>query len=213
MHFKKDAEVVNSDGEKAGTVDRVVLDPDSNEVTHLVVSTGFWLADSKVLPIELVNYSTDDQVVLVDDAEDLEDLPDFEQSYYVKADDSRLAGSPEQTFAPSFYWYPPMGTRWNFGAETGYSQPRYTVRDQKNIPDGTVAIQEGAEVISRDDEKVGEVERVITDQEHATHFVIAEGFILKDKKLIPVDWISQVFPDRIHLMVDAGYIEALPEFT
>jgi len=37
MQFKENAEVVTSSGDKVGRIDRVVIDPKSNELTHLVV--------------------------------------------------------------------------------------------------------------------------------------------------------------------------------
>ena len=213
MQFKKNAEVITSDGEKLGTIDRVVIDPDSNDVTHLVVSKGFLLTTDKVLPIELVSYSTEERVVLKEGVADFEDLPHFEQSYYVRVESGEPIQPVEETFVPSLYWYPPMGTRWDLGVETGYDQPQYKIQTEKNIPEGTVALQEGAEVLSRDEVTVGDIERVITDNDHVTHIVIAEGLFLKEKKLIPVGWISMVLPDRIHLSVDADFIELLPEFA
>ena len=213
MQFKKDAEIITSDGDKLGTIDRVVLDPDSNDVTHLVVSKGFLLTTDKVLPVEMINYSTEENVVLKEEVSNFEDLPNFEQSYFVKVDNGKPIDPAEETFVPSLYWYPPMGTRWDLGVETGYDHPQYRIQKEKNIPEGTVALQEGAEVLSRDEVKVGDIERVITDKEHVTHIVIAEGLILREKKLIPAGWISMVFPDRIHLSVDADFIELLPEFT
>jgi sporulation protein YlmC with PRC-barrel domain len=41
MQFKENAEVFTSTGEKDGRIDRVVIDPNSNELTHLVVKKGF----------------------------------------------------------------------------------------------------------------------------------------------------------------------------
>ena len=37
MKFKENAEVLTSTGDMVGRIDRVVIDPKSNEVTHLVV--------------------------------------------------------------------------------------------------------------------------------------------------------------------------------
>jgi len=45
MQFNENAEVFTSTGEKVGRIDRVVIDPKSDELTHLVVKKGFsnWL--------------------------------------------------------------------------------------------------------------------------------------------------------------------------
>lgn len=212
MDFKRDADVITADGDKLGTVDRVVLDPKSNQVTHLVVRKGFLLITDKVLPVEMIESSSKDKVVLKDGEEDFEELPQFKESYYVPTDGSGRTESRLETFVPSLYWYPPMGTRWGLGVRRDHDLPHYKVRTDKNIPEGTIALKEGADAMSRDGEKVGDIERVITDNEHATHIVISEGLLLKEKKLVPVGWISMVFPEQVHLAVDAKFIDNLPEF-
>ena len=41
MQFKENARVITAGGQKVGRIDRVVLDPKSKELTHLVVKKGF----------------------------------------------------------------------------------------------------------------------------------------------------------------------------
>ena len=40
MRFIKDTEVLTSEGKKVGTLDRVVIDPSTLEITHLVIKSG-----------------------------------------------------------------------------------------------------------------------------------------------------------------------------
>jgi hypothetical protein len=42
--------------------------------------------------------------------------------------------------------------------------------------------------------------------------LISEGLFLKEKKLIPVRWIANVFEHEIRLSVDSTLVENLPEY-
>jgi sporulation protein YlmC with PRC-barrel domain len=64
MQFKKGAEVFSSDGEKIGTLNRVVIDPRTREVSNLVVEKGFLFKTDKVVPITLVDLDMEDRIVL-----------------------------------------------------------------------------------------------------------------------------------------------------
>jgi uncharacterized protein YrrD len=69
-------------------------------------------------------------------------------------------------------------------------------------------------VISHDGELVGNVELVITESQdnRVTHFVISEGFLLKERKLVPAVWVTKVAEDEIYLSVESGLFEHLPEY-
>src|SRR5436309_1374760 len=86
MQFQAGADVLNANDEKVGKVDRVVLDPRSKEVTHLVVRKGALFKTDKVLPVGMVASTDPDRVRLRPDAEALAGLPDFEETHYVAAD-------------------------------------------------------------------------------------------------------------------------------
>ena len=40
MQFKQGAEVFSSNGERVGTIHRTVIEPDTREITHLVIQKG-----------------------------------------------------------------------------------------------------------------------------------------------------------------------------
>jgi uncharacterized protein YrrD len=213
MQFTEGAKVVTADGERVGTIDRVILKPDTKEVTHLVVQKGFLFTEDKVVPMSLVGPATEERVTLREDAGDLEKLPDFQEAHYVPADRGKRPTSAEDR-ARSLYWYPPSGAWWEIGGYANYAKPAYVVETKKNIPEGTVAVQEGAKVIGSDGEHIGDIERIFTDplEDRATHLLIAEGLILKEKRLIPTGWMSTVLEDEVHLSVDSQFVESLPEY-
>lgn len=219
MQFAEGAKVFTADGEKVGTIDRVVLEPDTKEVTHLVVQKGFLFTEDKVVPMSLVGSATEDRVTLREDAGDLEKLPDFQEAFYVpvepappRRDLQPVPSSPR--WARSLYFYPPLGSWWMIAGYADYARPRYVARTEKHIPEGTVALKEGAKVISSDGEHIGDIERIFTDPlvDRATHLLISEGLFLKEKKLIPTKWITNILEDAVRLSVDSDFVERLPEY-
>lgn len=51
MQFKQGTHVYTIDGKDVGAIDRVVLDPKTDEVTHVVVRRGWLFSEDKVVPI------------------------------------------------------------------------------------------------------------------------------------------------------------------
>jgi uncharacterized protein YrrD len=223
LRLKKGARVFTSDGKELGRVERVVIDPRGDEVTHLVIEKGLFLVKDKLLPVQLVKTATEDRIVLLEGSEELRALPDFEDVQYVLANPpnpGQRNRSPESYPSP-MYWYPPIGTIWSGGGgyvadwrAYAYPSPPYVAHEAKNIPEGAVALEEGARVIGKEGERIGEVDEILTDpeSEKVTHLVISRGLLNKRRKLVPVTWLGQVHQDEIHLVVSSQVVENLDEY-
>jgi len=215
MELKEGTAVFTSSGEQVGKINRFVLDPASNEITHIVVEKGWLLPTDKVIPIAMIDTATEERVVLNQDVRDFDDLPPFEETHFVELSeaDTIPAGYPAYRYAPAYYWYPPSGYMGYpaFGAEYYGWPPAVTTR---NIPADTVPLKEGADVMSSDGQHVGKVERVFVDADshRATHFLISQGTLLKERKLIPAHWINSVEEDKVHLTVPTRLLERLPAY-
>lgn len=212
MQFEQGAEVFTSEKEKAGRVDRVVIDPKSKEVTHVVVSKGFLFSTkNKVVPIELIETASPESVILRKDADGLRALPDFKESYYVKLDPHEIHRLYETHHASLLYWYPPLSSPMG---EVDYLTREYVTKTKKNIPEGTVPLREGARVTCCDEKHVGNVERIFTEPETdtVTHFLISQGLFLKERKLVPIGWVNAVKEDEVQLAVGSALLESLPQY-
>jgi uncharacterized protein YrrD len=90
----------------------------------------------------------------------------------------------------------------------------YTGGTEENIPDNTIALDEGSDVYARDGQYVGVIDEVIVDPEsdRATHFVISKGVLRKTKKLVPANWIDVVEENLVRLNVGSQVIEKLSEY-
>ena len=64
MQFKKGVKVISKDGQKLGTLDRVLTDPKSDRVTHLVISSGLLIKKKKLIPVYWLDDVLEDQVHL-----------------------------------------------------------------------------------------------------------------------------------------------------
>lgn len=212
MRLVKGAEVYSSSGERIGTLKRVVIDPATREVSHLVIEKGLLFASDKIIPIDQVNPENEEMIILRSSGQELEEFENFEEEHYVNVDATEY---PEGEVEPT-YWYPPVNYAWWRTGTQMFSPPMplYTVRSTQNIPEGTVALEEGARVMSADNQQVGQIEQLIVDsQDHrVTHFVVGEGLLFKERKLIPITWISTLGEQQVHLSVNARTLERLPAY-
>lgn len=195
LQFKQNAGVFTAAGEAVGHIDRVVVDPHTNVITHIVVQKGFLFKEDKVVPIDLVAEATEDRIGLCEDAGNLHALPPFEEKHYLTSDSG--AREPLVTAAP--LGYSPMALP---GAEPPPG-PRLITQTDQNIPAGSIALKEGAKVITAEGKEVGHLERVFSDStaHRATHLVIAQGLLAPKRRLIPITWANIVGEDEVHLAV------------
>lgn len=211
MQFQKNATVLAANGQEVGSVDRVVLSPESKMVTHIVVRKGALLNRvDKVVPIDLIAETTEDRIILRDDAGDLESFPPFEEERVV----DKKAGLDQpplfESSSPELLGYPEP----NIPVVPGPGD-QYVTQTEQNIPEGTVAMKEGAKVITAEGQHVGNVERVLADPsvDQVTHLLISRGMFPKQTKLIPMEWVATMEEDEVHLRVEKHWVEELADVS
>ena len=212
LELKEGAGVYTPGDEQIGEINGFVLDPRTNEVSHLVVKKGTFFPEDKVIPFDMVRSTEEDKVILNQEIEAVDELPPFEETHYVRtpgADPDARYGH-DYGVMPAYYWYPPHGFA---GYPVGYyGWP--VAETVKNIPPGTSHITEGANIMSSDGEHVGDVESLFVeaDSDRVTHFLISQGLLFKDHKLVPAHWVNTVSDDKVHLSVSKEVLEDLPDY-
>ena len=211
IQLQKDATILAEDGRKVGTLERVVVNPDVNAITDLVIRTGGLLNQTeKIVPMELVIETAYDKVLLHEDAGDLQTFPPFEEEHIVnehgRNDDPAsigIGGSPAVVAG-----YPIIGT-----PTAQASTKRIVTRLEQNIPDGMVAMKEGAAVLAVDGHHIGKVESVIAEpvMGQIMHFVVSSGLFSWSNKLIPIRWVRDINEESVRLRVDKSAIDNLVE--
>jgi uncharacterized protein YrrD len=214
MRYAKGAEVFTATGEKVGTVSRIVIDAKTRDVTDLVVERGGLLTkDEKVVPVGLVDLENEDRIVLRETNQSVDDFLDYETTHYVPVE---RAGAPYENVEAN-YWYPPVNFQMQLprAGFIGDAVPDQVLQTETSIPEGRIAISEGAQVVSGDDKHIGNVEQVITDTESntVTHFVVGKGFLLKEHKMVPAFWVTGVDEDKVRLSVEASLFDRLPDYN
>ena len=235
MEFKSGAKVVNAAGDTVGHVDRVVLDPRTKEITHIVVRKGTLYKTDRVLPVKYVTEANADQVMLQASVTkgELDRLPEFEETEYLLADEQDYVNRPQANTdmppvansaatmagtAPALVWYPSSPAAlagYNSMTTLPYVPAVDTVTQTKrNIPENTVGLKDGARVNSADGHHVGDVERVFADEgsHRATHLLVSHGVLFKTHTPIPVTWIDTVTEKEITLAVSEKLLKGLPEY-
>lgn len=83
MQFRQNTSVYTASGETIGHIDRVVMDPKTLEVTNLIVRKGTLFTEDRVVPVSQISQANEERVTLEQDAEDLANLPLFEEKQYI----------------------------------------------------------------------------------------------------------------------------------
>lgn len=201
--FQKNANVLGASGKQFGSLQRIVLHPETKVITDIVVQGGgLFNKEYRVVPIDLVAETTEDQILLSSDAGEWESFPLFEESRIVSED--QFSSSTGES--PVIYGVPGVGPAMVTGSEE-----QFTTRLEQNIPEGTVALKEGAKVFTADDKHVGSVDRVLADPstEQATHLIITQGLLVKEKKPIPMSWVMMLGENTVHLHVTEAELKEL----
>lgn len=195
MNLKQHANVVTADEQEVGRVERLVMEPRTKEVTHIVVHGGHLFPDDKVVPVRLIESANEQRVRLREAVGDPKALPPFQaQPRAGSSGEQRPAGTLADPFGPT---------------ATGVE-----VEMKLNIPDEAVVVSAGTRVVSADDKQVGTLEQVLTEPQadRATHFVVSEGLPLKSRKLLPAAWVGSILDDEIYLTVKARAVNDLHEY-
>ncbi|MDX1691196.1 MAG: PRC-barrel domain-containing protein [Acidimicrobiia bacterium] len=204
--FTRGATVFTHDDEKVGAVDRVIVDLDDEQVTHVVVDAGLLFTERRLIPVGALESNRGEDLVLDADA-DPASFAHFEESDY---------------WVPSAEDMQPMA--WNFGAG-GFAMvtaPTATMPDtQPTTPDDPAAkaaerhdpfgeIRTGDAVTASDGKSMGHVDRIVTDDDGTIEALeVKKGFwIFGSTRLIPATWIAEVTTGVVRLNVGSNQIAA-----
>lgn len=219
MKIELGKDVIASDGEKIGTVDRLVLDTETNELRKFVVHKGFIFSEDRIADIEMVTGLDDDgNVRLSVPSTDDRALPPFvEETYRVASEDEATHlgyGSYMNTAPYAPIWYAPGGATGSYqpgggpffhGAETTSG----VLETRSNLPDDTMSLDTGTDVVGSDGDKVGEVDEILTDADgHVSGFVVKSGFIFKTDVHIPMSAVESITGSHIMLNMTGDEAES-----
>lgn len=201
MELEYNLKVYTADDKEVGHIAKVVIDPEADELTHIVIREGVLHKEERVIEAEEIASANAKRLTLRFPFEELEIQPLFELAEEVPL---RETASGESVFTES------LGSLHQPPGPEHY----ITTEVKRAIPENLVVLEEGTPVVSVDGERVGNLERVLTDEglKQVEYLVISKGWLLQARKKIPMGWISSLGETEIHLSVRSQLVVSLPAF-
>jgi sporulation protein YlmC with PRC-barrel domain len=189
------ARVQAEDG-AVGTVDKIVIDPDEREPEYLVIKRGPMRPRKIVVPVSLVTDVSGDGVTLDTTRKAFKSFPDYEVT--VREGDYRKPVPVAGTQSVAVYTPP---------TNRGYVELR-----QRNLPETSVAVENGMDVVDIGGDVVGKVRGLIaeTGVREASHLVLRQQHPLRPReRLVPSDLVAEVREGEVHLRIPAEHLSGL----
>lgn len=204
MRIELGAKVKTQDGHDVGKVQHLVMNPETAEVRSVVVEQGLFNRHSRMVPVHRFVNSTSEYAVVDCTESELEELPEFVESDYT---------SPPPGYSLPVS-YPGGGLLWPIGypvspvpvapEPTGNAEADETTEMLRRLNLENAVIDSDSDVMSRDGEKIGEVERLVIDADSGkpARLVVRKGFLLPETLELPVELIASVDDGVVMLNLD-----------
>ena len=210
-------DVFGSNGEKVGTVERIVVDSNTMQIHKLIVGGGFLNTDDRLVDIEMVTGQDANGLRLNLTSEQVDQLPEYVEERFVQVPERDYDALPfiiPNAMGAGAYLYgaPYVGRGYEGSRDSFFdAAPAVApvVETETNIPETDIMIAEGTDVFGADGEKIGSVGDVIVADDGAiTGFVVSAGFIFKHKVRVPIDVVESANEDEIRLSVTSAEAES-----
>jgi sporulation protein YlmC with PRC-barrel domain len=194
-----DADVL-CEGRSCGTSVALVMNPVTEEVTHMVVRERHAPHRERLVPASVVGKTTAEQMELGCSAAELEEMEPFVETHFVKMTVPR---------------YLPAGGMYSFPYVIPDPQVETVAVHSEQIPPHELAVRRGARVHATDGH-IGKVDEFLVDPAncHVTHLVLREGHLWAHKEIaIPISEIKRLGEDEVYLKLSKTQVEQLPEIA
>lgn len=202
LNFHMGAPVQCTNGQ-CGKLAGVVINPESQHITDLIVEKGFLLKHDRVLPISVMEGATEENVYLSISSDELDQHPEYRLVEYQEPatgleQQSNLVATP-------------------YGLQQGALEPvvpmvRKKIRE--GIAPGQKIIEQGMPV-NNGYGTFGKVDHVLMNPENQeiTHLVVRRGMIFSDHVIIPISMFEEVREDSVFVTGSDEELEQLPRYT
>ncbi len=198
--FTIGSDVVCTDG-ACGNLRRVVIDPVARALTHLVVEPPHRVGAGRLVPVELVDSSTQDEIRLSCARSDFDVLDEAEETHFLPGAGGEWGYGPGQTLSLPYFGLGGLGMGVGGVSALGVGGigmggmdpgPHPVVTDR--VPVGEVLLRRGDPVTATDG-AIGRVQGLVIDpaDHHVTHFLLDEGHLWGTKRVaIPIGAVKEV---------------------
>jgi uncharacterized protein YrrD len=181
--------------EPCGTSNCIILNPITNQVTHVAVQGKSFPYVKRLVPVDKIIETTPDMIQLSCDLYEYMTMPLFIQSEFIIPDPH--GGNVEIPTTMLLPYAMVMGT---------------VTIEHERIPQDELAIHRGTPVIATDGH-VGQVDEFLVEPSNGqiTHLVLREGHLWGKKDVsIPISKIDHIENDAVYLKINKQEVEALP---
>jgi len=189
---------------RAGRVTRLVVEPTTRRVTHIVVEHGL-LHHEVVSPIGYLEQAGDGSLALNMILQDLASLPHYAEVDYLLPEPSRL---PQQAGVMTG-----LGGRLPHGLPLDISWSKRFVKGHthRGLPSDETPIGRDTQITNREGH-VGRLGHVLLDQETdvVQALVVRSGHLSKKDICVPADRIAWIDEVEIHIKADRSQLEEFP---
>jgi sporulation protein YlmC with PRC-barrel domain len=210
--FTIGSEVVCSDG-GCGDLKRVVVDPVTRTLTHLVVEPRHRLGAGHLVPIDLVASTAAEEIRLRCTGSEFQALEEAEETQFLPGASGQWGYGQQQMLSWPYYGLG-MGGMGVGGIGMGGAMgigagPQATTFHR--VPVGEVEVRRGEHVHATDG-AIGRVQGLVIDpsDHHVTHFLLDEGHLWGQKRVaIPISAVTGV-DDGVRLNLTKDDVRDLP---
>jgi CheY-like chemotaxis protein len=186
------------EGSSCGTSVALVMNPVTEEVTHMVVRERHAPHRERLVPTSVVGKTTFEQMELRCSAAELAKMEPFVETHFVKV---------------KVPHYLSTGGMLAFPYAIPDPKVEKVAMHSEQIPPNELAVRRGAWVHATDG-RIGKVDEFLVDPTncHVTHLVLREGHLWAQKEIaIPISEIKRLGEEEVHLKLSKAQVEQLPE--
>jgi uncharacterized protein YrrD len=203
FNFRFNAEVHGSD-KQLGRLAKVVINPETWQLTNLIIEGGLLFKRAKVIPIARIEGAAAQAIYLAVNNSDLNDYPDHQEIVVEKGESGwqRPLTSPDIQIPEPHY------------SLTGVPEmPVVQEKIRTGVSDELVLLDNNIPVSGLEGH-IGHLNCIITAENfQISQFVVTQGKLLPKQILIPVNLIEKISEYGIHILATNGEISEFPEFV
>ena len=209
------ARVKGRDGKKFGTVEQLIVHPETYRIDGFILGKGV-LSESKIVDADLVTATDKEGIVLSMNGDEASELPTLIVQQLVRGGGAFSYGygyGQPGMHAGADQWRlqgPSGGQLPNTGSQSWVSQTPIgsaATENVSNLSRDVVLIGEKTEVIGSDGEKIGHVDEIFVEERHITGVLVRAGRVLHHDVRVPRSMFAGLTHHRIRLNVTAEEAE------
>jgi PRC-barrel domain len=196
------AEVMCTDG-GCGQTTYIVLNPLTDEVTHVVVKETNLPNIERLVSIDEIERSDHEHIYLKCKRREIEEMEPFIETDFIESNIEEYSVPFEYPYTTPFMVWPYVGLPLDV-----------SIVRLEHVPPSELVIRRGA-MVEATDGHVGEVDEFVVNAQngHITHLVLRKGPMWGEKDVvIPVSQIDHIEENNVYLKLDKFSIASLPAF-